>query len=78
MVAILEAAVAGGKSHWVAHASGVLVSASRRNELLLARYPVMNKCFRKFAIAKTRSVRAGLASARATRSLPRNQRIGYS
>jgi hypothetical protein len=33
MVAIVKAAVAGGKSDWVAHASGVLVSASRRNKL---------------------------------------------
>jgi len=35
MIAIVEAAVTGGKSDWVAHASGVLVSASRRNELFL-------------------------------------------
>ena len=35
MVAIVGAAVVGGKCDWVAHASGMLVSASRRNELLL-------------------------------------------
>jgi hypothetical protein len=35
MAAIVEAGVAGGKCDWVAHASGMLVSASRRNELFL-------------------------------------------
>jgi len=35
LAAIVEVAVTGGKSDWVTHTSGVLVSASRRNELLL-------------------------------------------
>ena len=52
---------------WVAHASRVLVSASRRNDLSFERRcsGIVADCEGKFAIARTRS------PARETRALPK-------